>query len=341
VSTRFTSLLSDILAGAELPRADAAEAMGLIMEGQVTDAQTGAFLGALHLRGEKPDELLGFLDAMRERAVHVTVEDPEAVDLCGTGGDGRGTINVSTLAAFVVAGAGVTVAKHGNRSVTSRCGSADVLRELGVNIDLPPDRMETCINETGIGFLFAPAYHPAMKNAARARKDLAVRTCFNILGPLCNPAGVRRQVVGTFDSVSAEIIAEILLELNHVSAFVIHSDDGLDEVSPECRTSTTLIRAGQPTVNLSISPESFGLSNRHSLSTVAGGSPAENAAIALAVLEGEKGPYRDFILLNSALGLQVSQDGLGCEDAFAMCSEALDSGKAREKLRTLVDFTNR
>jgi len=277
---------------------------------------------------------------MRERSVALQVTDPDAVDLCGTGGDGMGTINVSTFSAFVVAGAGVTVAKHGNRSVSSNSGSADVLRELGVNIELPPGRMQGCINETGIGFLFAPSYHPAMKFAARVRKDLGLRTCFNLLGPLCNPAGVRRQVVGTFDTKSAALITEILLELKPLAAIVVTSDDGLDEVSPGSPTRAAEIRGDNSVRKASLSPGSFGLTQTHSLDSVRGGTPAENASIGLSVLRGEKGPYRDFVLLNSAVGLQVSTEGLGCVEAYALCVESVDSGRALGKLRSLVEYTN-
>lgn len=329
------------MAGEGLSRSEAAAAMGQIMDGAATDAGIGAFLSMLRLRGERSVELLGFLDAMRERAVHVRVLDPDAVDLCGTGGDGLGTINVSTVAAFVVAGAGVTVAKHGNRSVSSRSGSADVLRELGVRIDAPPCRMEACINETGIGFLFAPEYHPAMKHASRARADLGTRTCFNLLGPLCNPAGVRRQVVGTFNPRSAETITSILLELNPEAALVVCSEDGLDEVSPQAPTNASEIRHDRPPRSYSLSPESFGVPRQPSLAPVLGGSPRENAEIALSVLEGSPGPCRDFVLMNSALGVSVSKAGLGFQEAFALCSESLDSGRAFGKLRSLVEYTNR
>jgi len=340
MSSPFTSILGEILSGGKLERSGAAAAMGLIMEGAATDAQIAAFLAALRLRGETSVELLGFLDAMRERSVALQITDPDAVDLCGTGGDGVGTINVSTFSAFVVAGTGVTVAKHGNRSVSGNSGSADVLRELGVNIELPAGRMQACINETGIGFLFAPAYHPAMKFAARARKDLGLRTCFNLLGPLCTPAGARRQVVGTFDARSAALITETLLDLKPLAAVVVHSEDGLDEVSPGSPTNAAEIRGDKGVRTVSLSPESFGLRNTHSLDSVRGGSPAENASIGLSVLGGEKGPYRDFILLNSALGLQVSTEGLGCVEAYALCAESVDSGRALHKLRSLVEYTN-
>ncbi|HLB01268.1 MAG TPA: anthranilate phosphoribosyltransferase [Bacteroidota bacterium] len=341
MSTGFPSILGKLVSGSDLDRPEASQAMGLIMDGEATDAQIGAFLAALRLKGETSSELLGFVDVMRERAVPVRLCDPDAVDLCGTGGDGLGTINVSTIASFVVAGAGVTVAKHGNRSVSSRSGSADVLRELGVNIDLPPARTEACINEIGIGFLFAPVYHPAMKSAAGPRSQLGIKTCFNLLGPLCNPAGVRRQVVGTFDARSSEVITRIFIEMNPAAALVVNSDDGLDEVSPGAETRVSEIRAGRPPRSYVLTPESFGLKIRHPLASVLGGTPTENAAIALSVLQGRRGPLRDFILINSALGLRVSGHEPGAPEAFALCSESLDSGRAYGKLRSLVEYTNR
>jgi len=315
--------------------------MGTIMDGRATEAQIGGFLTALRSRGDHPEELLGFLDAFRERARRIRVDDPDAVDLCGTGGDGLGTFNVSTLAAFVVAGAGVTVAKHGNRSVSSRSGSADVLRELGVNIDVSPDTMEACINTLGVGFLFAPLYHPAMKYASKPRSELGIRTCFNLLGPLANPAGVRRQVVGAFNGTAADTLAALFREMKPAAAMVLSSTDGLDEVSPAGPTVIREIRHHQGQKRYTVVPETFGLSTRPGLAGVAGGTPGDNAAIGRAVLSGARGPTRDFVLMNSALGLMVARDALTPAEAFVLCSDSVDSGRSLEKLRQLVEYTNR
>lgn len=327
--------------GGHLSREEAASAMGVIMDGEATDAQIGAFLAILRVRGEQTEELLGFLDAFRERSVGVRLDDPDAVDLCGTGGDGGGTINVSTLSAFVVAGTGVTVAKHGNRSVSSRSGSADLLGELGVRIDIPPAAMEACINSVGMGFLYAPIYHPAMKFAARPRSEMGIRTCFNLLGPLANPARVTRQVVGTYSRASAELVATLFRTLGPASAAVVHADDGLDEVSPAGCTEIRTVGPGGVVDRRRISPESFGLAGHSELAAVAGGTPAENAAFARRILAGERGPMRDFVLMNAALGLSVARDGLTLLDAFGVCADALDSGRASGVLDRLVEFTNR
>jgi anthranilate phosphoribosyltransferase len=326
--------------GGRMTRAEAASVMGVIMDGGATDAQIGGFLAVLRSRGEDPGELLGFLDAFRERATRIRLEDPDAVDLCGTGGDRSGTFNVSTVAAFVVAGAGVTVAKHGNRSVSSRSGSADVLRELGARIDIPPERMEACINTLRIGFLFAPLYHPAMKSAAKARAELGIRTCFNLLGPLANPAGVRRQVVGTFSAGAAETLGALFMEMQPAAALVLHSDDGLDEVSPSAPTQVREIRGGRGS-RYTVDPGTFGLRRNGGTGGVAGGSPAQNAEIALSLLRGEsRGAGRDFVLLNAAMGMMAARDGLSHEEAFGLCAESLDSGRASGCLRRFVEFTN-
>ncbi len=333
--------IASIVEGRRLTRDEARAGMGIIMDGNATEAQIGGFLTALRLAGDHPDELLGFLDAFRERARLIHLDDPDAVDLCGTGGDGLGTFNVSTVAAFVVAGAGVTVAKHGNRSVSSRSGSADVLSELGVNIDATPDRMEQCINSIGVGFLFAPVYHPAMRFAAKPRSDLGIRTCFNILGPLANPAGVRRQVIGAFHPAAADVIATLLREIRPAAAMVVTADDGLDEVSPGAPTLIREIREKESEKRYTIGPGTFGLTGNTDLSSVGGGTPADNAAIARSILTGTPGIARDFVLMNSALGLMVAREGLTHPDAFNLCAESIDSGRAFGALRRLVEYTNR
>lgn len=339
MTTDLKSCISLTVEGGRLCRSEAAAAMGIIMDGRATPAQVGAFLATLRLRGERTEELLGFLDAFRERARTIRIDDPDAIDLCGTGGDGAGTVNVSTIAALVVAGAGVTVAKHGNRAVSSRAGSADLLRELGVGIEAPPETMEACINEIGMGFLFAPVYHPAMRFASGPRSELGIRTCFNILGPLANPACVRRQVVGAFDALAAETIASLFGAMAPASAFVVHSEDGLDEVSPASPTRVTRVGPLGVEAPVTISPESFGVRRRSPLSAVAGSDPAGNARAALSVLSGEPGPVRDFVLMNAALGYCAARDGTPLDEAFAACAESIDSGRALSILGRLVERT--
>ncbi|HEX9006002.1 MAG TPA: anthranilate phosphoribosyltransferase, partial [Bacteroidota bacterium] len=228
--------MEKVLSGEHLSTDEAAAALETIMTGEATDVQIAGLLVALRANGESVDELVGFARTMRLHAVRVRLEDPDAIDMCGTGGDGRGTFNISTVASFVAAGAGVTVAKHGNRSVSSRSGSADVLAALGVNISLPPERVEACINEVGIGFLFAPLFHPAMKHAGKARAELATRTIFNMLGPLTNPAGVRRQLIGAYSARVAGQLACALQRLGALKACVVHSEDGMDEISAAAGT---------------------------------------------------------------------------------------------------------
>ncbi len=319
-----------------LTRAEASEAMRMIMDGEASDAQIGALLMGLRLKDEQPEELLGFVETMRRKSVKVNVRDPRAVDLCGTGGDGRQTFNISTIAAFVVAGAGVTVAKHGNRAISSRCGSADVLQELGVDVACPPAVVERSINEIGIGFLFAPLFHPAMKHAARARTDLAVKTCFNLLGPLTNPAGVRRQVIGTFSRDAAALIARVLTSTDAEHVIVLTSEDGMDEISLAGPAHLFSLRNGAAIEESVVHPDSFGLPGLPP-DAARGGSPAENARIARRVLDGEKGPERSIVLANAALGILVAGTASTLREAVAVAAEAIDTGRAAEKLRLLAE----
>jgi anthranilate phosphoribosyltransferase len=322
-----------------LARAEAASAMRTIMEGEATHAQIAAFLIALKLKGETAAELAGFVDVMREKAVPVRLDDPDAVDLCGTGGDSSGTFNISTVAAFVVAGAGVTVAKHGNRSVSSTCGSADLLQALGVNIDLAPAKVEECINRAGIGFLFAPLFHPAMRHAAVPRSELGVKTCFNMLGPLTNPARVRRQLVGAFSPAAARLIAEVFAGLDPLSVMVVHSEDGLDEISLAAPTLLHRVGPGNARTTGTIAPGEFALPA--SAAKLAGGGPHENARIARAILGGEKGPERDVVVANAAAALHVAGRSATLADGAALAAESIDSGKASGSLALLVAETNR
>ena len=258
------------LNGAHLTADEASDALDLIMTGQATDVQIAGLLIALRAKGETAEELVGFARTMRAKAVRLQLNDPNAIDMCGTGGDGRGTFNISTVASFVVAGAGVTVAKHGNRSVSSRSGSADLLGALGVNIQIPPERVRDCVNHAGIGFLFAPLFHPAMKFVGKARGELGVRTIFNMLGPITNPAGVRRQLVGTFRKDVASMLACALGQLSTQRACVVHSDDGLDEVTVSGETAVFETGEDGTVRSYVVSPGSFGLVSRP-VSSMAGG----------------------------------------------------------------------
>jgi len=323
-----------------LTREEAADAMRQIMEGQATPAQIAALLIGLKMKGEQTEELLGFVEVMREKSVRVRVEDPDAIDLCGTGGDGQGTFNVSTAASFVVAGAGVTVAKHGNRSVSSQCGSADVLKALGIRIEIDVSTAERCINDLGIGFLFAPAFHPAMKHAAQPRAELGTKTCFNLLGPMTNPAGVRRQLVGAFSRTAAGRMADVFDRLGALSVFVVSSHDGLDEISLHAPTSVIEVHEDRPQKEYEINADTFQLNSTPTVK-ILGGDASKNASIILEILNGSKIPHREYVVANAAFGLLASSRAKSIEEGVHLAQESIDSGKARKKLRELVALTNR
>lgn len=323
-----------------LSREEASDAMRKIMDGEATEAQIAGLLMALKLKGEHADELLGFVQVMRERSIKISIDDPDAVDLCGTGGDAMGTFNISTVAAFVVAGAGATVAKHGNRSISSACGSADVLSALCVNIEIRPERVQDCINAIGIGFLFAPMFHPAMRHAGKPRSELGVKTCFNLLGPLTNPAGVRRQLVGAFSEDAARSIAEVFSRLNSERVLVVHGRDGLDEVSLGAPTTVFDVPGPPASGQYDLDPGLFGLTPA-SRSEVAGGTAPVNAEIAVKILDGERSPHRDFVLANASLGLMAAGKVRTVREGVELAAESIDSGRARKKLETLREFTAR
>jgi anthranilate phosphoribosyltransferase len=330
---KFIQKLTD---GHHLSKEEASSAMRTMMEGNATDAQIAAFLVALKLQGETTEELLGFVEVMREKSVKINLDDHDAVDLCGTGGDNSGTFNISTVASFVVAGAGVTVAKHGNRSISSSCGSADVLKALGVNIELFPEKVETCVNKIGIGFLFAPLFHPAMKYAAKPRAELGIKTCFNMLGPLTNPAGVRRQLVGAFNFDAASKIAEVFSKLNILKVFVIHSSDGLDEFSLESPTLVYDVDGQNTTNKFHVHPEQFGLPSVKR-DEIRGGTAEQNAQTAMNILQGEKGPHRDVVLANAAFGLMAAGKARTVQEGVTLAKESIDSGRALQKLHHLIE----
>jgi anthranilate phosphoribosyltransferase len=275
---------------------------------------------------------------MRDHAVRIAVGGSLVVDTCGTGGDGRHSFNISTTAAFVVAGAGLTVAKHGNRSVSSKSGSADVLAELGVNINLSPDRVSDCINDVGIGFLFAPLYHGAMKHCAGPRQDMGVRTMLNLLGPLTNPAGATVQVLGVYEPRLTELLGKVLMHLGSQHCFVVHGMDGLDEITLTDRTIVSEAKAGVLS-NYVLTPHEFGL-QQVSSKELAGGLPADNAKITREILQGRKGPRRDVVCMNAAPALVAGRKARTLQEGFRLAAHVIDSGAAAEKLARLVAYTN-
>ncbi len=319
---------------ADLAPDEARDAMRTIMDDRASDAQIGAFLVAMKIKGETPEELLAFVEVMRERCVKVKLDDPAAIDMCGTGGDGACTFNISTAASFVAAGAGATVAKHGNRSVSSSCGSADVLAAMGVNVELPAEKVESCVNGIGIGFLFAPLFHPSLRHAAKARGELGMKTCFNLLGPLTNPAGVRRQLVGAYDRTAAKLMANVFAWLGSERVYVVHSKDGLDEISLSGPTEVLEVRGADAGLSYTIDRAALGLP-QVAPGEIRGSTPQENAATILAILNGEKGPRRDVTVANAAYGILSSGKAASPLDAVAMAQESIDSGRALDKLNRL------
>jgi len=323
--------------GRSLSEAEAAAVMEEIMSGEATPAQLGAFLVALRLKGETVEEIAGMARVMRDKALRVPFEGTPLLDTCGTGGDGMGTFNVSTAAAFVAAGAGAVVAKHGNRAMTSHCGSADVLEALGAKIDLPPEGVAHCLREVGVGFMFAPVFHPAMRFAAGPRREIGVRSVFNILGPLTNPAGAKAQVLGVADAAIGEKMIQVLGRLGCRHALVVHGEDGLDEMSLGSSTLVYELKEGNIR-SYKVTPEEVGLRQAGG-QAVKGGSPEENAAAMRAVFGGEQGPLRDIVLLNSAAALAAGDKAATLADGVPLAAQAIDSGAAGEKLERFIEVT--
>lgn len=312
-----------------LSEVEMAECMTEIMEGKATEAQIAAFLTALRVKGESVEEITAAAKVMRKKAVKIKA--PEGViDTCGTGGDMAGTFNISTTSAIVTAAAGIPVAKHGNRSVSSKSGSADVLEALGVKIDIPPDKVEKCLFETNFGFLFAPLFHPAMKYAIVARKEIGIRTIFNILGPLTNPAGAKKQIMGIFSKRLTELLANVLGNLGATDVMVVHGEDGLDEITNCEATKISRVRQGS-LETFYIVPEEFGFV-RAKRESLLGGSKEQNADITLAILNGEKGPKRDIVLMNASAAIVVSGMTVNFKEALKIAEDAIDSRKALKKL---------
>lgn len=309
-----------------------------IMSGQATPAQIGALLTGLRIKGETVEEITGAAKVMREKAVRINV-GKDVLDTCGTGGSLINTFNISTTAAFIVAGCGVRIAKHGNRSASSECGSADVLEALGVKIDITPDMVQRSILEIGIGFMYAPLFHTAMKYAAAPRKEIGIRTIFNILGPLSNPAGATHQVVGVYSPGLTLPLAHVLKNLGTKCAFLVHGMDKLDEVTITGKTKVTELRSGKIETYY-VTPKDFGLASAR-LDDIEGGNAKENAEIITAVLKGERGPKRDVVLMNASTGLVCIGQAKDLKAGTALAAESIDSGLAFEKLSKLIELTNR
>lgn len=325
-----------LVSGHSLTVEEAASVMGEIMEGKATPTQLGAFLTALRIKGETAEEIAGLASMMRAKATRVVTTEP-VLDVVGTGGDGSNTFNISTTAAFVAAGAGLKVAKHGNRAASSQCGSADVLEALGVRIELNAEDVQRCIEQVGIGFMFAPVFHPAMKYAAAPRREIGIRTVFNILGPLTNPAGAKAQVLGVADGALVEKMALALKELDCRHALVVHGEDGLDEITINGQTQICEMRDGS--INTySICPEDLGLA-RADLSSLRGGTVTENAAILRGILLGAPGPQRNVVLMNAAAALFAGDKVDTLRQGAALAGEIIDSGHASTKLEQMIEFS--
>jgi anthranilate phosphoribosyltransferase len=329
--------IKKVVEGIDLEEDEARECMSEIMNGDCTPAQIACFLTALRIKGETVSEITGSARVMRERATKIKAGG-DVVDTCGTGGDGAHTFNISTISSLVVAGAGIRVAKHGNRSVSSRCGSADLLLGLGVKLDVSPSVVERCIEEIGFGFLFAPLLHGAMKYAIGPRREMGIRTIFNILGPLTNPAGAKNQLLGVYDASLTETLAEVLKRLGSDHVFVVHGEDGLDEVSLTQRTKVTELRQGNIRTYW-VSPEDFGF-QRTTLDELQGGDVKENVEICLGILRNNPSPKMDAVLLNAAFAIVASGAAPDIKEGIELARSSIQSGRAIKKLEDLISLTN-
>jgi anthranilate phosphoribosyltransferase len=333
----FTQNLNKIIQGTDIGEDGAASMLTDIFSGTITEAQIGAFMGALATKGETFEEVAGAARAMRRKAKRIQALSSKVIDTCGTGGDASGSFNISTTTAFVVAGAGVTVAKHGNRSISSKCGSADVLEELGINLNVDPEIVEEAVNEIGIGFMFAPLYHGSMKYAGKARQDCGIRSIFNMLGPLTNPAAASCQLLGVYAPQLTEMFARALMLLGVQKAFVVHGHDGMDEI-----TTTTLTRVSelsdQSIRSFDLDPLDF-FEDYASPEDLKGGDVKENARITLNILNREKGPKRDIVLLNAGAALVAADMATNIKQGIQLAEQSIDSGKALDKLNALAQYT--
>ncbi len=333
-------MIRDLQSGSKITGAAAEEVFGAIMHGEATPAQIAAILTGLSIRGESAEVVAGAAKAMRAAATHITPESTGLIDTCGTGGDGAKTFNISTAVSLVVAACGVPVAKHGNRAMSSKSGAADVLEALGVNLDISPAQVADCIDETGIGFLFAQKLHPAMKFAGPVRRELGVRTLFNLLGPLTNPASAEYQVLGVFAPDKLELVAGALAELGTTRALIVHGRDGLDEITTTDITNAILVQAGQAPIAFEIDPAAFGMPYAVP-EALAGDDAATNAAILKHIFAGQPGAGRDIVLLNAGAALWVAGKADGIGAGIALAADAIDSGKVQATLDALIAFTNR
>ncbi len=337
----ISDVISKLVEGGDLLEKEVAAVLDLMMEGELPESQMAAFLTALRMKGETVSEITGVAKALLGKAEKIDCDRGTAVDLCGTGGDGSGTFNISTTAAFIVSGAGVTVAKHGNRSVSSPVGSADVLEALGVKIGIPPALAQRCLSEAGIAFLFAPVYHPAMRNVAKCRKDLGIRTVFNLIGPVVNPAGVRNQVMGVYSSHLLVPVAEVLKNLGSQNVMVVHGDGCMDEITVTGSTKVAELRDGEIS-EYDLCPEDFAVKPSSHDELRGGANAAENAEITLSVLRGgENGAKTDASLLNAMAAIYVSGKAATLAEALLLAKDSLLSGAAHRKLEMLVEITNR
>ena len=337
MTDEFKGLIAKAATGAALSREEAARGFETMMSGEATPSQMGGLLMALRVRGETIDEITGAVTAMRQKMLRVQAP-ADAIDVVGTGGDASGSFNISTCAALIVAGAGVPVAKHGNRALSSRSGAADVLAALGVNIELTPEGVSRCIKQAGIGFMFAPAHHPAMKNVGPTRVELGTRTIFNLLGPLSNPAGVKRQMVGVFSRQWIEPLAQVLKNLGSESVWVVHGSDGLDEITTAGPTHVAALENGAVRT-FEITPEEMGL-QRVKPEALRGGEAKENAQALADVLNGKSGAFRDVAVLNAAAALVVAARAKDLKQALALAQRSIDSGEAASRLQRLVAISN-
>lgn len=330
--------IKKLVDGQDLSLAESQEAMDEIMTGSATPSQIASLITALRIKGETPEEITGFAKVMRSHAVKLDLKSEYFVDTCGTGGDVSGTFNISTIASFIASGAGVIIAKHGNRAVSSKCGSADLLEKLGVKIDLPSEKIAECIDAVGIGFIFAPLFHQAMKHAAPTRKEIGIRTVFNILGPVSNPANTKGQLMGVYSGKLTEVMAEVLKNQGCETAMVVHGNDGIDEISISGSTKITHLKDGIMKT-YTIEPENFGI-KKHPLSSISGGSPEENAEIAINILQRkEKGARADVAVLNAAAAIVVGKKASDIKEGMELAKKALHSGAAFDKLEQLRRFT--
>ncbi len=330
--------IAKLVNGEDLTFEESYFTMRQIMSGEADQAQIAGFLVGLRMKGETPHEIAGCAKAMIEKAVKIDFNDENLIDTCGTGGDEVGTFNISTASAIVASACGAKVAKHGNRAVSSKCGSADVLKELGVNIELSPQEAKKCLEEIGIAFIYAPLYHTAMKYAGPVRQALGIRTVFNILGPLTNPAQAKRQIIGVFSESLTEKIALVLKELGTKHALVVHGAGGIDEISISGHTKVSELKNGK-VKTYEINPEDFGF-KKWDLNLVLGADAKTNAEIIKKIFDGEKGPQRDIVLLNSGAAIYISGLADSIQDGIKMAREAIDSGKAKKKLEELIRITN-